>query len=39
MEDKFLFLKTSTGKEYKLKKISCFDKEKVLNKIGVKKIQ
>lgn len=33
MEDNFLLLKTSTGKEYKLKKISYFDKEKVLNVI------
>lgn len=33
MEDNFLLLKTSTGKEYKLKKISFFDKEKVLEKI------
>lgn len=33
MEDKFLLLKTSTGKEYKLKKISYFNKEKVLNVI------
>lgn len=33
MEDKFLLLKTSTGKEYKLKKISFFDKEKILKKI------
>lgn len=33
MEDKFLLLKTSTGKEYKLKKISFFDKEKVLEKM------
>lgn len=33
MEDKFLLLKTSTVKEYKLKKISYFDKEKVLNVI------
>jgi hypothetical protein len=33
MEDKFLLLKTSTGKEYKLKKISCFDKEKILEKM------
>lgn len=33
MEDKFLLIKTSTGKEYKLKKLSYFDKEKVLNVI------
>ena len=33
MEDKFLLLKTSTGKEYKLKKVSYFDKEKILKKI------
>lgn len=33
MEDKFLLIKTSTGKEYKLKKISFFDKEKILNVI------
>lgn len=33
MEDKFLLIKTSTGKEYKLKKISFFDKEKILKKI------
>ena len=33
MEDNFLFLKTSTGKEYKLKKLSFFDKEKILNVI------
>lgn len=33
MEDKFLLLKTSTGKEYKLKKLSYFDKEKVLEKM------
>lgn len=33
MEDKFLLLKTSTGKEYKLKKLSCFNKEKVLEKM------
>ncbi|MDU3198754.1 MAG: hypothetical protein E6696_00370 [Anaerococcus hydrogenalis] len=33
MEDKFLLIKTSTGKEYKLKKLSFFDKEKALNVI------
>ena len=33
MKDDFLLLKTSTGKEYKLKKISFFDKEKILKKI------
>lgn len=33
MEDKFLLLKTSTGKEYKLKKLIFFDKEKILKKI------
>lgn len=33
MEDKFLLLKTSIGKEYKLKKLSYFDKEKVFKKI------
>lgn len=33
MEDKFLLIKTSTGKEYKLKKINFFCKEKVLEKI------
>ena len=33
MEDKFLLLKTSTGKEYKLKKVNFFGKEKVLEKI------
>lgn len=33
MEDKFLLLKTSTGKEYKLKKLIFFDKEKALNVI------
>lgn len=33
MEDKFLLLKTSTGKEYKLKKLSFFNKEKIFKKI------
>lgn len=33
MKDDFLLLKTSTGEEYKLKKISFFDKEKILKKI------
>lgn len=33
MEDNFLLLKTSTEKEYKLKKLSYFDKEKALNVI------
>ncbi len=33
MEDEFLLLKTSTGKEYKLKKLIFFDKEKALNVI------
>lgn len=33
MKDDFLLLKTSTGKEYKLRKLSCFNKEKVLEKM------